>query len=155
MSPLQPPLTKFPHILLQFRRVQYPDVIGQADVEAADALHFVDIGVEIPDVHVALVGLDVRLGRGVFFHEQVLGHQVQLEGNMHGLVSRHVEHVHLYLLMRGGIFPRLVLQYLHIADAVDAEDAGGELVPVEGDDKAVVGPHVVCLHLPVSHLAAV
>ena len=50
------------HILLQFGAVQDLDVVAQAQVEAAEALHLIDISVEIPDVIVALVGLDAVLG---------------------------------------------------------------------------------------------
>jgi len=36
--------------------LQNLDVVGEAQVEPADAFHLIDIGVEVPDVVVALVG---------------------------------------------------------------------------------------------------
>jgi len=44
------------HVLFQFGGLQDLDVVGKAQVESADAFHLIDLGVEVPDVVVALVG---------------------------------------------------------------------------------------------------
>jgi len=49
-------------------------VVGEAQVEPADAFHLIDFGVEVPDVVVAFVRLDAILGRGELLDEEVLGH---------------------------------------------------------------------------------
>ena len=59
-------------------------MVGKAQVEPADAFHLIDFGVEVPDVVVALVGLDAVLGRGELLDEEVLGHQVELERDTAG-----------------------------------------------------------------------
>ena len=46
------------HVFLQFWSFQYLDVIGKSHVETTDSLKLVDLGVEIPDVVITLVGLD-------------------------------------------------------------------------------------------------
>ena len=60
------------------------DVVCKAQVESADAFHLINLGVEVPDVVVALVGLDAVLGRGELLDEEVLGHQVELERDTAG-----------------------------------------------------------------------
>jgi len=47
------------HVLFQFGGLQDLDVVGEAQVEPADAFHLIDLGVEVPDVVVALVGLNL------------------------------------------------------------------------------------------------
>ena len=59
-------------------------MIGQADVESGQTLDLIDIGVEVPDVVIALVGLDAVLGRRELLDEEVLGHQVELERDTAG-----------------------------------------------------------------------
>ena len=59
-------------------------MVGKAQVESANAFHLINIGVEVPDVVVALVGLDAVLGRGELLDEEVLGHQVELERDTAG-----------------------------------------------------------------------
>ena len=65
-------------ILLEGIAFEYLDVVGKTDIEAADALHAADVGGEVPDVGVALVGSDAVLGSRVLFYQKVLGHQVEL-----------------------------------------------------------------------------
>lgn len=59
-------------------------MVGQADVESGQTLDLIDLGVEVPDVVVALVRLDAVLGRGEFLDEEVLGHEVELERDTAG-----------------------------------------------------------------------
>ena len=89
--------------MFQFGGLQDLDVVGEAQVEPADALHLIDLGVEVPDVVVALVGLDAVLGRGELLDEEVLGHQVELERDGQGFGAGHVEHVHVDLLVDGRV----------------------------------------------------
>ena len=56
-------------VFLQFIAFKYPDVLGEANVEAANALHATDIGSEIPDVLVSLMASDELLCTGVFLYE--------------------------------------------------------------------------------------
>ena len=48
--------------MFQFGCLQNLDVVGEAQVEPADAFHLIDLGVEVLDVIVALVGLDCLHG---------------------------------------------------------------------------------------------
>ena len=48
--------------MFQFGGLQNLDVVGEAQVEPADAFHLIDLGVEVLDVIVALVGLDCLHG---------------------------------------------------------------------------------------------
>ena len=59
-------------------------MVGLADVESSHALYLIDVGVEVPDVVIALVGLDAVLGRRELLDEEVLGHQVELERDTAG-----------------------------------------------------------------------
>ena len=61
------------HVFLQVGGLEDFDVVGEAQVEPANALHLKDLGVEVPDVVVALVRLDVVLGRWKLLDEEVLG----------------------------------------------------------------------------------
>ncbi len=45
--------------LFQFVSIEDFDVVGQADVESGQTLDLIDLGVEVPDVVVALVGLNL------------------------------------------------------------------------------------------------
>ena len=63
------------------------DVTGKADVETADARHVADVGGEVPDVLIALLTIDKIFGPGEFLDEQVLGHKVELEGDLGGGVA--------------------------------------------------------------------
>lgn len=50
------------HVLFQFGGLQNLDVVGQTQVEPANTLDLIDLGVEVLDVIVALVGLDCLHG---------------------------------------------------------------------------------------------
>ena len=110
------------HVLLQVGSLEDLDVVGEAQVEPADALHLIDLSVEVPGVVVALVRLDVVLGRWKLLDEEVFGEQVKLQGDRDGLCARHVEHVNVDLLVDGRVYPRLVFENLDVANAVDLED---------------------------------
>ena len=75
------------HVFLQVGGLEDLDVVGEAHVEPADALHLIDLGVKVPDVVVALVRLEIVLGRGELLDEEVLGEQVKLKGDRNGLGS--------------------------------------------------------------------
>ena len=70
--------------LLQFGSIEDFDVVGQADVESGQTLDLIDIGVEVPDVVIALEGLDELFCRREFLYEEILGHQVELERDTAG-----------------------------------------------------------------------
>ena len=53
-------------------------MVGKADVEAADAFKTADVGIEIPDVLVALMTCEIVFGTGKLFDKEVLGHEVEL-----------------------------------------------------------------------------
>ena len=74
-------------VLLERFAFEDLDVTGKTDVEAADARHVADVGSEVPDVLVALLTIDEILGPGEFLNEQVLGHEVKLEGDLGGGVA--------------------------------------------------------------------
>ena len=46
-------------VLFQFGGLQDLDVVSQANVESSHAHDLIDLGVEVPDVVVALVGLNL------------------------------------------------------------------------------------------------
>lgn len=64
-------------------------MVGQADVESGQTLDLIDIGVEVPDVVVALVGLDELFCRRELFDEEILGHQVELERDTAGKTEQY------------------------------------------------------------------
>lgn len=64
------------NILLQFWRVEDFDMIGQADVESGDAFNLIDVCVEVPDVVIALVGLNEFLRRWELLNKKVLCEEV-------------------------------------------------------------------------------
>ena len=74
-------LNIFGNILLEGFAIEYLNVFCQADIEAAYAFHAADGGGKVPDVLIVFVACDKILGTGVFFYQQVLSHQVELEGN--------------------------------------------------------------------------
>jgi len=75
------------YVLLERFTFEDLDVTGQTDIETADARHAADVGGEVPGVLVALLTIDEILGPGELFDEQVLGHEVELEGDLGGGVA--------------------------------------------------------------------
>ena len=64
-------------------------MVGKTQVEPADAFHLIDLGVEVPDAVVALVGLDELFCRREFLYEEILGHQVELERDTAGKTEQY------------------------------------------------------------------
>ena len=55
------------------------DVVGKTDVEATNAFEAADVGIEVPDVLVALVAFEIVFGTGKLLDKEILGHEVELE----------------------------------------------------------------------------
>ena len=100
------------------------DVVGKADVETADAFETADVGIEVPDVLVALVAFEIVFGTGKLLDKEILGHEVELERDvdLHIIVG-HVEHIDKDFFVAIGIGPEFIGKNLHVTDAVEIEDA--------------------------------
>ena len=75
------------YVLLERFAFEDLDVTGKTDVKTADARHAADVGGEVPSILIAFVSFDEILGARELFDEQVLGHEVELEGDLGGGVA--------------------------------------------------------------------
>ena len=74
-------------VLLKGFAFEDRDVVGKANVEAADARHVADVGGEVPGVLIALLTSNEIFGTRELFDKEVLGHEVELEGDLGGGVA--------------------------------------------------------------------
>ena len=121
-------------------------MVGKADVEATNTFETADVGIEIPDVLVALVTFEIVFGTRELFDKEILGHEVELERdvNLHIIIG-HVEHIDKDGLVAIGIGPEFIGKNLHVTDAVEIEDARTFPIDVVCNHKIVFGLHIIGL----------
>lgn len=121
-------------------------MVGKADVEATNAFEAADIGIEVPDVLVALVAFEIVFGTGELFNKEVFGHEIELEGDvdLHIIVG-HVEYIDKDFFVAIGIGPEFIGKNLDVTDAVEIKDARTFSIDVVSDHEIVFGLHIIGL----------
>lgn len=131
-------------VLLEGFAFEDCDVVGKANVETANAFETADVGIEIPDVLVALMTCEIVFGTGKLLDKEVLGHEVELEGDVDlHIIIGHVEHIDEDGFVTFCVGPGFVGKDFYIANAVEIEDTRAVPIDVVRDHEVVFGPHIV------------
>ena len=142
--------------MLEGFAIEDSDVVGKADVEATNAFEAADVGIEVPDVLVALVAFEIVFGTRELLDKEVLGHEVKLERDVDlHIIVRHVEHIDKDFFVAIGIGPELIGKNLHVTDAVEIEDARTFPIDVVCNHKIVFGFHIIGLDQAVFYSTAI